>query len=195
VNLASFADLAVRLVNSNPGEAGFDADPLRSCAAFRELVADRAFLAGPVTQNDLDRLKLLRAELATIFVAAAEGDAAKVAAKLNALLVTHPLHPVIVSHEGDERWHLHLHESGSVADRYATATVIGLAMITTQVGVHKIGICAMAACERAFIDGSSNRSRRYCGEHRPAKGNVMTLRGQGGQVAQRASESAVSEAS
>lgn len=175
--------------------AGSDADSLRNRAAFHEFVADRPFLAGPVTQNDLDKLRLLRGELATIFVAAAEGDAAKVAAKLNALLVTHPLHPVIVSHEGDERWHLHLHESGSVADRYAAAAVIGLALIATQVGMHKLGICAMATCERAFIDGSSNRSRRYCGEHRPAKGNVMTLRGQSGQTARRPGQSAVSEAS
>ncbi len=192
MNLASFAELAVRLVNSAPGG---DEDPLRSCPAFSEFVADRTFLAGPVTQDDLDRLKLLRRELATIFVAAAEADQAKVAAKLNALLVTHPLHPVIVSHEGDERWHFHLHESGSVADRYAAGAVSGLAMIATQVGVHKIGICAMATCERAFIDGSSNRSRRYCSEHRAAKGNVMTLRGQGRQPAHRHSESTVSEAS
>lgn len=193
MNLASFADLAVRLVNSAAG--GCEADPLRSCAAFREFIAERPFLTGPVTQDDLDRLKLLRRELATIFVSAAQGDQPKVAAKLNALLVTHPLHPVIVSHEGDERWHLHLHESGSVADRYAAGAVSGLAMIATQVGVHKIGICAMATCERAFIDGSSNRSRRYCGEHRAAKGNVMTLPGQGRQAAQRPSESTVSEAS
>jgi predicted RNA-binding Zn ribbon-like protein len=181
------------LVNSAAGP--YDADPLRSCAAFREFVADRPFLTGPVTQDDLDRLKMLRGELATIFIAAAEGDAAKVAAKLNALLVTHPLHPVIASHEGDERWHLHLHDSGSVADRFAAGAVSGLTMIATQVGVHKLGICAMATCERAFIDGSSNRSRRYCGEHRPAKGNVMTLRGQAGQAAHGPGEPAVSEAS
>jgi len=173
VNLASFAELAVRLVNS--AFRSGDSDPLRSCEAFREFVADRPFFAVPVTQIDLDRLRLLRGELTSIFAAAAAGDDAKVAAKLNALLVTHPLHPVIVSHEEDERWHLHLSESGSAADRYAAGAVSGLSMIVTQVGLHKIGICSMAACDRAFIDGSSNKSRRYCTEHSAARGNVTAL--------------------
>ncbi|HXL17436.1 MAG TPA: hypothetical protein VN961_07950, partial [Streptosporangiaceae bacterium] len=65
MNLASFADLAVRLVNSGVCDA--DADPLRSCEAFREFVVGRPFLAVPVTQLDLDRLRLLRGELATVF--------------------------------------------------------------------------------------------------------------------------------
>jgi predicted RNA-binding Zn ribbon-like protein len=193
VNLASFAELAVRLVNS--AFRASDADPLRSSTAFREFVADRPFLAVPVTQYDLDRLRLLRQELTTIFVAAAAGDAAKVAGKLNALLVTHPLHPVIVSHDGDERWHIHLHDSGSAADRYAAGAVSGLAMLVSQVGLHKIGICAMAACDRAFIDGSNNKSRRYCGEHRAAKGNVTSLHGEGEPVGLDAGKRVVSEAS
>lgn len=192
MNLASFAELAVRLVNS--AFTSSEADPLRSRAAFCEFVADSPFFAVPVAQHDLDRLKLLREDLATVFIAAAAGDEARVVAKLNALLVTHPLHPLIVSHDGDERIHLHLDESGSVADRYAAGAVSGLAMIVTQVGLHKIGVCSLAACDRAFIDGSSNRSRRYCAEHRAARGNVTSLRGKGRPDGD-AGERAVSEAS
>ena len=72
MNLASFADLAVRLVNSGVCDA--DADPLRSCEAFREFVAGRPFFAVPVTQHDLDRLRLLRGELATVFTSAVDGE-------------------------------------------------------------------------------------------------------------------------
>jgi predicted RNA-binding Zn ribbon-like protein len=173
VKLATFAELAVRLVNSAAQDGA--ADPLRSREAFRELVADRPFLAVPVQQSDLDRLKLLRTDLARIFRSASAGDGADVAARLNALLVTHPLHPVIVSHDGDERWHLHLSEAGSASDRFAAGAVSGLAMIVTQVGLHKIGVCSIASCDRVFIDGSSNKSRRYCGVHSAARATVATL--------------------
>src|SRR5215472_2147822 len=71
VNLASFAELAVRLVNS--AVCDVEADPLRTPEAFREFVANRPFLAVKTTQYDLDRLRLLRGDLATVFTCAVEG--------------------------------------------------------------------------------------------------------------------------
>ena len=186
MNLASFADLAVRLVNSGVCDA--DADPLRSCEAFREFVAGRPFLAVPVTQLDLDRLRLLRHELATVFTSAVDGDASAAAAALNALLAVHPVHPVLVEHDG-EPWHIHLSESGSMADRYAAASVIGLSLLLSALGRERFGVCAIASCDRVYIDGSKNKSRRYCAEHSAAKGNVTSLRGQRRPVSGRAGES------
>ena len=186
MNLASFADLAVRLVNSGVCDA--DADPLRSCEAFRDFVAGRPLLGVPVTPHDLDRLRLLRGELAAVFSAAAQGSEHEAIDNLNALLTVHPVHPVLVEHDG-EPWHVHLSESGSMHDRYAAAAVISMALLLSQLGADRLGICAMASCDRVFIDGSSNKSRRYCAEHRPAKGNVTSLRGQAGQSDRRSSES------
>ena len=186
MNLASFADLAVRLVNSGVCDA--DADPLRSCEAFREFVAGRPFLAVPVTQLDLDRLRLLRGELATVFTSAVDGEERTAAGALNVLLTVHPVHPVLVQHDG-EPWHIHLSESGSVTDRYAAASVIGLSLLLSALGKERLGICAIAACDRVYIDGSKNKSRRYCAEHSAAKGNVTSLRGQPGDVTRGAGES------
>jgi hypothetical protein len=175
VNLASYADLAVRLVNSGVCDA--DADPLRSCEAFRAFVAGRPFFDVPMIPADLGRLKLLRADLAGVFIAASEGDDQAAAAALNALLMVHPVHPVLVQHDG-ESWHVHLSESGSMTDRYAATSVIGLSLMLSALGKERLGICAMATCNRVYIDGSKNKSRRYCAEHSAAKGNVTSLRGQ-----------------
>ena len=175
MNLAFFADLAVRLVNSGVRDA--DADPLRSCEAFRSFIAERPFLAVAMTQHDLDRLKLLRSELTSVFSLMVDGDDRAAVHKLNALMMMHPVHPVLVQHDGDP-WHVHLSDSGSLTDRYAAASVIGLSLLLSGLGKERFGICAIASCDQVFIDGSKNKSRRYCTEHSAAKGNVTSLRGQ-----------------
>ncbi|HXP20545.1 MAG TPA: CGNR zinc finger domain-containing protein [Streptosporangiaceae bacterium] len=192
MNLASFAELAVRLVNSAACEV--DADPLRTHQAFRDFVADRPFLAVPVTQHDLDRLKLLREELTAIFKLAVADAGEAAVDRLNGLMMIHPVQPVIVSH-GGEGWHLHLNESGSVTDRYAAAAVASLALLVTRLGTERLGICAIASCDRVFIDGSSNKSRRYCSGHSPARGNVTSLGRQHAAVTPEPAESAEPAAS
>jgi predicted RNA-binding Zn ribbon-like protein len=173
VNLASFAELAVRLVNS--GGCDPESDPLRSRDAFREFVADRPFLAAQVTRDDLDRLSLVRTELALVFSLTVRGDALAAAERLNALLMVQPVQPVLVTHDG-EPLHLHLSESGSVADRYAAMSVISLALLLSQLGADRFGICAIASCDQVYIDGSRNKSRRYCDDHSAARTNVTSLR-------------------
>jgi predicted RNA-binding Zn ribbon-like protein len=172
VNLAAFAELAVRLVNSGACDA--QGDPLRSCEEFREFVAGHPFLAAPVTPHDLDRLGRLRAELTAAFTEAAGGRERAAVDRLNALLTVHPVHPVIVAHDG-EPWHVHLSEAGSMTDRYAGASAISLALLLSELGMERFGICAIASCDRVFIDGSSNKSRRYCSEHSAGRANVTAL--------------------
>ncbi len=172
VNLATFADLAVRLVNSGGCDA--ESDPLRSREAFREFVADRPFLAAQVTRHDLGTLKLVRSQLALVFSLTVQGDGLAAAERLNALLMIHPVHPVLVTHDG-EPLHLHLSESGSVADRYAAMSVISLALLLSQLGADRFGICAIASCDQVYIDGSRNKSRRYCDDHSAARSNVTAI--------------------
>lgn len=173
MDLTSYAELAVRLVNTAI-HADDEPDLLGAPEAFRLFVADRPHLAGQVTRHDLDVLRLLRAEFSRIFAAAAEGADACAVERMNAMLVQHPIHPMLVSHE-TARWHLHLSETGSVADRYAAGAIIGLAVLVAQFGVNRLGVCAIASCHGVFIDASTNRSRRYCADHCTARTNVTAI--------------------
>jgi predicted RNA-binding Zn ribbon-like protein len=175
VDLTSYAGLAVRLVNTAAIDGTSDADQLGSTDAFRAFVADDAHLSGPCTHHDLDALRILRAELGAIFAAAAERDHAAAAERLNALLVQYPVRPTLV-HHGRSRWHLHLDESGSVADRYGAGAVAGLAMIVSQFGLNHLGICAIQTCNSVFIDTTEGRSNRYCADHCANKANVTAFR-------------------
>ena len=102
--------------------------------------------------------------------------------RLNALLLQFPIQPEMVSHD-DQRWHVHLASQGSVADRFAAGAIIGVALTVSLVGVSRLGICAIASCHQVFIDASPGKSRRYCADHAPAKGNVSTLRRHPGSTA------------
>lgn len=175
MDLTSYAELAVRLVNSAQSGEGH-VDSLSHPDALRALVADRSHLHGQVSHNDVTALRQLRAELAEIFMAAAEGDEPAAAERLNALLIRHPVHPVISGHD-NQGWHLHLSDGGSVADRYAAGAVFGLATIVTQFGADRLGICTLASCHGVFIDASTNRSRRYCSDHCASRANVTAFRG------------------
>ncbi len=85
---------------------------------------------------------------------------------------------MLVRHEG-LRWHMHLIDSGSVAERYAAAAASGLAAVVAQFGANRLGICAIASCRCAFIDASTNRSRRYCSDHCTTKATVTAFRARG----------------
>jgi predicted RNA-binding Zn ribbon-like protein len=173
VNLTSYADLAVRLVNT-AACADDEPDRLGTAEMFRVLAADHPAAAAPVPPHGLRALRLLRTELGGIFAAAAGGAHLAAAHRLNALLIQHPVHPELVSHDG-AGWHLHLADTGSATDRYAAGALLGLTMFVSQFGIDRLGVCAIASCSRVFLDASTNRSRRYCTEHSAARANVTAI--------------------
>jgi predicted RNA-binding Zn ribbon-like protein len=174
VDLNSYAELAVRLVNT-AGAEGEDGDRLVNLDGLRELVADREHLNVGATRNDLDALRGLRCELRAFFVACADGDGEDAAARLNTLLMQHPVHPQLSGHD-DQPWHVHYTESGSVADKYAAGAIMGLAVRLTDVGIERFGICQAAGCQGVFIDTSSSNTRRYCSERCTNRANVSAFR-------------------
>ncbi|GAA1763332.1 CGNR zinc finger domain-containing protein [Nonomuraea bangladeshensis] len=120
--------------------------------------------------NDLvppPELIRLRQELAAVFDVA--GDERAVAERLNALLVRYPVRPQLSAHDGGA-WHLHLAE-----DPAATA-VMGLAAVVAELGADRLGRCREPRCGRAFLDTSSNRSRRYCSARCASRANVAAYR-------------------
>jgi len=172
VDLNSYAELAVRLVNT-AGAGGEDGDRLANLDGLRALVADREHLNAGVTRNDLDSLRALRAEFRAFFVACADGDGEDAAARLNALLIQHPVHPQLSGHDG-QPWHVHYTESGSVADKYAAGAVMGLAVRLTDVGIDRFGVCQAAGCQGVFIDTSN--TGRYCSDRCMDRASVSAFR-------------------
>jgi predicted RNA-binding Zn ribbon-like protein len=174
VDLNSYAELAVRLVNS-AGAGGEDGDRLANLDGLRALVADRQHLNTGVTRHDLDALRNLRTEFRGFFVACAEGDGADAAARLNALLIQHPVHPQLSGHD-NQPWHVHYTESGSVADKYAAGAVMGLAVRFSDLGIERFGICQAAGCQGVFVDISTSNTRRYCSDRCMNRANVSAFR-------------------
>ncbi|MGW0193649.1 CGNR zinc finger domain-containing protein [Nonomuraea sp. NPDC003201] len=120
--------------------------------------------------NDPDpppELRPLRDELAAAFDEA--DDERAVAARLNALLVRYPVRPQLTDHDGGG-WHLHLAEDS------AASAVMGLAAAVAELGADRLGRCQEPRCGKAFLDTSSNRSRRYCSSRCASRANVAAFR-------------------
>jgi len=167
------------LVNS--ASNGGHQDMLSEPEAVRALLADRSDLRGPVTRVDLDALRHLRDELTAVFSACTQGDPAAGVERLNALLISHPVHPVIVPAHGPARrdrrpYSMSLSGSGSVSDRFTTGAVMGLATVLTQFGPDRLGRCGLACCTGVFVDTSPNGSRRYCSEQCANRASVTAFR-------------------
>ncbi|WP_344952731.1 CGNR zinc finger domain-containing protein [Sphaerisporangium flaviroseum] len=169
MDLTSYAELAVLLVNSEDA-----LDSLEGAKRFL-VEAGRARHAGRLTRADLQALRELRSELAAVFAAAARHEEQSAVDRLNALLIRHPVHPQISRHDG-QRWHLHLTEGGQLSGEYAAGAIMGLTALVTELGVDRLGICQAAPCGRAYLDTSSNRSRRYCSERCASRANVAAYR-------------------
>jgi predicted RNA-binding Zn ribbon-like protein len=174
VDLISYAEYAVRLVNTaDPGRRGHD--KLASLSALRSFLADQPRLSDQATESDLPRLVELRAELREVFESVERGDTRKAVEQLNRLLVEHPIRPQISDHD-DSDWHLHLTEQGGAAERYAAGAVMGLTVLVTSLGIDRLGVCQAPPCRNAFVDTSTNRSRRYCSDRCATRANVAAYR-------------------
>jgi predicted RNA-binding Zn ribbon-like protein len=72
---------------------------------------------------------------------------------------------------------MHLAESaGTATALFAAGASMGLAVHLTQHGVDRLGICQAAPCRNAYLDTSTNRSRRYCSDRCATRANVAAYR-------------------
>jgi len=180
VELASYSDYAVRLVNTEEPLRG--TDTLTSVEAVRALFGAGAQAARRATEADVTRLRSVRARLRAVFTAADEGAETQAVDLLNALLLDFPVSPRVSGHdtpdeEGRPRWHMHLAEHSSNATAgYAATAAMGLAFHLTDHGVDRLGLCEAAPCRNAYLDTSTNRSRRYCSDRCATRANVAAYR-------------------
>ena len=162
VDLSSYAELAVRLVNTaSLGHEG--GDQLTTLDGLRALVADREHLNHGISRVDLEALRQLRTEFRAFFVACSRGDGTDAAARLNELLIQYPVHPQLSGHDG-QAWHVHYTESGSMSDKYAAGAAMGLAVRLADLGLDRFGLCQAAPCQGVFIDTTPDGTRRYCSQ-------------------------------
>ncbi|MGW8380128.1 CGNR zinc finger domain-containing protein [Streptomyces sp. ODS28] len=180
MELSYYADQAVHLVNTE--EPGRGTDSLTSVEAVRELFGPNQQAARRSTEADVTRLRAVRTRLRAVFTAAAEGDHVRAVDLLNSLLMEYPTSPQISGHEqrddaGRARWHMHLAEHPANATAgYAATACMGLAFHLTELGVERLGICQADPCRNAYLDTSTNRSRRYCSDRCATRANVAAYR-------------------
>ena len=174
MDLSSYAELAVRLVNTaSLGHEG--GDLLTSMDGLHALVSDREHLSHGMERADLEALLMLREEFRGFFVSCSQGNGTEAAARLNELLIQYPVHPQLSGHDG-QSWHVHYTESGSMSDKYAAGAAMGLAVRLADLGLDRFGVCQAAPCQGVFIDTSVNRTRRYCSDRCASRANVTAYR-------------------
>lgn len=180
MELNYYADMAVRLVNTEQPQR--DEDSLTSVDSVRELCGANGQMSRRASDADVSRLRGVRTRLRAVFGAAAEGEETRAVDLLNALLMEFPTSPQVSGHEyldaeGRPRWHMHLAEHPANATAgYAATACMGLAFLLTDLGVDRLGICQADPCRNAYLDTSTNRSRRYCSDRCATRANVAAYR-------------------
>lgn len=180
MELAYYSDYAVRLVNTEEPARG--TDTLTSADAVRELFGGSTQLAARVVDADVPRLRAVRVRLRGIFESADEQDEVRAVDLLNQLMLEFPVSPQISGHDhldatGRPDWHMHLAEQAVNATAgYSATACMGLAFQLTTLGVDRLGICEAAPCRNAYVDTSTNRSRRYCSDRCATRANVAAYR-------------------
>lgn len=172
MDLASYAELAVRLANARRAAYGYA--PPRP-AGPPQVPADRVDRVDQVADATLAAMTGLPDDVRAVFDAAADGDHRAAVDRLNALLTAYPIRPQVTAHDGHP-WHLHLAADGDVTEQVGAAAAMGLASFVAAHGIERLGRCAAGGCGRVYLDTSSNRSRRYCGERCASRANVAAYR-------------------
>jgi len=166
VDFAHYAEGAVALVNAQIGSA----------EALRQQLAGRPWLSERARAADAKALRHVQSELSAIIDASARHDATTVIDRLNALLARHAIRPRISGHDAST-WHLHVNDDeASVAEILIAEALFGLALLVTQMGTDRLGRCAASDCQRAFVDATTNHSRRFCSTRCATRTNVALYR-------------------
>ena len=195
MELASYADFAVRLVNTEEPERGRDS--LSTVEDVRRLFAGSSRGVRLADESDLPRLRAARTRLRGVFEAAAEGDEVRGVDLLNSLMIEYPVSPLVSGHDyldenGRPRWHLHLADNApTAAANYTAVACMGLAIHLTGLGADRLGICQAPPCRNAYLDTSTNRSRRYCSDRCATRANVAAYRARKRQEALDAADATI----
>lgn len=166
MDVGHYAEGAAELVNAD----------LSTLESLQEFLAGREALLARASVADLRPLRRIAAELATVVDDSAAGNEVAVVARLNALLVEHPVRPHISGHDA-RGWHLHVNDRNDpVAAILIGQALYGMTLAVTELGADRFGRCAAASCGRAFFDGTANHSKRFCSARCATRTNVAAYR-------------------
>lgn len=161
-----YAESAAALLNTELS----DVDALLAHLARRE------WLHPTLRERDVATLRAFQADLRPVFEASDRGEVGVVVTTLNALLIEHPVTPMISDHDPSD---LHMHvanRAASVSELLISESLMGLANLVCDLGATRLGLCQAAKCENVFVDTSPNQSRRYCSERCSSRANVAAYR-------------------
>ena len=151
-------DCIVDLVNSTPSDGVDDllAD-LESLGDF--VVRHHVSEVGDLSAQDLHGVRALRSSLGALFDATDDESAA---VAVNTLVSQAAVTPRLTHHDGYD-WHLHYFAPGaSLTEHLAVDCGMALAQVVASGERERLRRCEAPGCDRALVDLSRNRSRRYC---------------------------------
>ncbi|MFE0019645.1 CGNR zinc finger domain-containing protein [Amycolatopsis sp. NPDC059021] len=136
-------------------------DPPAGLADLRRRCA-RAYLSPdiPAGPQDLEDIRALGVCWAEIVDAGTEQGRVDL---LNALLAKAAAYPRITNHDDCAGWHLHYRDDGVRLAAVLRAVVgVAAAQHLTELGMHRLGRCALEECRAAFVDFTRGGAQRYC---------------------------------
>jgi hypothetical protein len=168
VELDSYLDAgvftAVLLVNGlTPGfERGRPRPPMTEpLDAVREAIAVDPPSVARTTADDLPGFSALADRLRAVFVSLDAGDVDGAAVSVNGLLAEHAATPHLAKEDG--RWRLHHHPVDvEVVPMFTAICAEAIARLIGAGHADRLGVCQADACDRVYVDGSRNGSRRFC---------------------------------
>jgi predicted RNA-binding Zn ribbon-like protein len=117
---------------------------------------------GAVPAADARDLRAAAAEFRAVFEAVARDDVDAAARQVNELLDRTGARPALNRHDG-EGWHLHFHGArDGLANGWAAGCATGLAIVLGTEDRGRLGVCTAPRCDRVYVDGSRNGTRRFC---------------------------------
>ncbi len=151
-------DRVVELLNTAPQTEGREGLP--DLRALRDFVGrNRVSDAGRLAEPDVAAVREVRDRFARILGATGDRSAA---ALINAMVAEAGTTPRLTDHDGHD-WHMHYYAPGaSLAHHLAADGGMALAFLIVAGERDRLRRCAAPNCQRAFVDLSRNRSRRYC---------------------------------
>jgi predicted RNA-binding Zn ribbon-like protein len=150
--------LAVDLVNSENRFSGHD-ELTRPDELAVFLDRHKISRAAEPTADDLEQVRRLRSTLRGVFEAE---DHERAVAVLNGLLAKSGARPELTNHD-EGPWHLHYTPHRTpIAPRIAAESAMALSVVIAEDGFERLRLCEGDRCMDVFVDGSRNRSRRYC---------------------------------